>query len=234
MPVDGASSPRRAGSPATTHRGHRAGEVVPPGRASIARALIEDWFGQGWSAPPGSEPPLASESALRVEPPSRGRLEELHGVRLERQPDGGARARREAGFAAHDHITAVLAESRVAVRVRHVSEVFHGLDVREQPGSRARAGPGPAGSRPSPRRQFRTSRRPSGSSTTSTSPSSAQVCSTRAESRFIGGEPTKPLDIRVGRVLVEHSRRVALQQNAVPQHGDAVAHGHRLGLSWVT
>lgn len=29
------------------------GEVVPSGRVSIARALIEDWFGDEWSVPPG-------------------------------------------------------------------------------------------------------------------------------------------------------------------------------------
>lgn len=29
------------------------GEVVPSGRISIARSLIEDWFGEGWTAPPG-------------------------------------------------------------------------------------------------------------------------------------------------------------------------------------
>jgi NAD+ diphosphatase len=29
------------------------GEVVPSGRISIARALIENWFGEEWTAPPG-------------------------------------------------------------------------------------------------------------------------------------------------------------------------------------
>ena len=29
------------------------GEVVPSGRISIARSLIENWFGEGWTAPPG-------------------------------------------------------------------------------------------------------------------------------------------------------------------------------------
>lgn len=30
-----------------------AGEVVPSGRISIARSLIEHWFGAEWVAPPG-------------------------------------------------------------------------------------------------------------------------------------------------------------------------------------
>ena len=37
---------RRAGSPATSSpTAVRSGDVIPPGRASIARALVEEWFG---------------------------------------------------------------------------------------------------------------------------------------------------------------------------------------------
>ena len=48
--------------------------------------------------------------------------------------------------------------------------------------------------------------------------------------KFIGGEPMKPGDEQVHRLLVEVARRADLLEHALAQHRDAVAEGHRLGL----
>ena len=76
---------------------------------------------------------------------------------------------------------------------------------------------------------FRRSRRSSGSGT---SPNGSLTVSPsrRPGRKFIDGEPMKPGDEEVDRVLVEDLRRGDLLDDAGAHHRDAVAERHRLGL----